>query len=70
MKKRQKPIDEFNYEVSYFCAMLDGKGDETADDSYKKIIAEGLLLILFTLERISTGVFLLLGILLAMAFRG
>lgn len=70
MKKREKPVNEFSKKVYEFHAMLDSQRYEAAYDSYNKIVAEGLLLILFALERICTGIFILLGVLFALAVHG
>ncbi len=69
MKKRSNSVNEFSKKVYEFHAMLDGQRYEAAYDGYNKIVTEGLLLILFTLERLCTGLFILLGVLFALALK-
>lgn len=69
MKKRNNPVNEFAEKVYEFHAMLDGQRYEAAYDSHNKIMTEGLLLILFTLERLCTGLFILLGVLIALVLK-
>ena len=66
MKKRYKQIDDFAEQVCEFKRVLDNERGERGDQRYKKVVAQGLLLLLFVLERICTGLFILLGILFAL----
>lgn len=63
------PTKRYLDKLNEMIRVLDCECEEGAEDSYEKIMAEGMNLIMIGIERICLALYLCLGILIALAIK-